>query len=577
MRNIFFITVTCLCIFCCCGHDGTRERLEKLETEIGVNPDSVYSELQGIKKYVPISSVDNKMYYRYLRMKCQNILDLDFDTITALIDVADYFEQYGPNPIRMESRYLLGRAFHILGQDMMAIECFCKCLEISEHSDVDCILLSKVHSQLSAIYQNQHLADNSLEELKMARICALQGNDSILALRYRSLMSTVYEYKGIRDSVIFIGQEVASTFNRWGMKKDAAQALDNIIYAYIDRGQLTEAKECLDAFESESELFYPDGSVIRGWEIHHYLKGRYYLAKNNLDSAEYSFRRLLDSNTNFNNPETAYKGLLNVYTLRHNADSIGKYSNLYCEANDSMLIRQLTDETYKAKAMYDYTRYKENAQRMKEEAEIQRNTVVFAIVSSVFIISVLLIYMSQFRKRKREELEALINKYTETNKLITDLSKDKEELVRKYTQELETIKASIVRKNYTFSNKGIGNFDSTLLFNFNIVACGYDRNVHIGDEDWQYLRTEMGNKEPDFVTFLQSAKLTIPEQRIAMLIRLKFRDDEIKRIIDNGGSYYNNCKTRINKKLFMQEGGKTLRSNIYIWRKNNISKKEPKF
>jgi hypothetical protein len=75
----------------------------------------------------------------------------------------------------------------------------------------------------------------------------------------------------------------------------------------------------------------------------------------NIDSAEYYFRKALpvnDIEVRFN----AYKGLLKVYQLRQNIDSIANYSLLYENSLDSLHNRMRTDVISQSAALYGYTR-----------------------------------------------------------------------------------------------------------------------------------------------------------------------------------------------------------------------------
>ena len=88
-------------------------------------------------------------------------------------------------------------------------------------------------------------------------------------------------------------------------------------------------------YEKESGLYDPSGSIQRGRETYYYAKGRFYLAINRLDTAEYFFRRLQKDGYTLNHQIASSKGLQEVYERLKKPDSIAKYANLGYVLNDS--------------------------------------------------------------------------------------------------------------------------------------------------------------------------------------------------------------------------------------------------
>ena len=86
-----------------------------------------------------------------------------------------------------------------------------------------------------------------------------------------------------------------------------------------------------------------------------------------IDSAEWQYRHLLEYDNDINNIEAGYKGLLSIYRNKNNVDSIGKYADLYCEVNDTVHARALSNEIARLKAMYDFTHYQMEAEELKIE------------------------------------------------------------------------------------------------------------------------------------------------------------------------------------------------------------------
>jgi hypothetical protein len=81
----------------------------------------------------------------------------------------------------------------------------------------------------------------------------------------------------------------------------AAQTLGSAVPSLLELHDFTKAKRFIDIYETKSDLFDESGNIEKGREIYYSIKGRYYLAINNLDSAEYMFRKELRYGKDLNN------------------------------------------------------------------------------------------------------------------------------------------------------------------------------------------------------------------------------------------------------------------------------------
>ena len=74
----------------------------------------------------------------------------------------------------------------------------------------------------------------------------------------------------------------------------------------------------MQKFESKSGLFDKHGNIATPREYYYYYKAKYFLGTQQLDSAEFYFRKL----GRFGYSYEASRGLMDVYVKRHNTDSI---------------------------------------------------------------------------------------------------------------------------------------------------------------------------------------------------------------------------------------------------------------
>ena len=158
--------------------------------------------------------------------------------------------------------------------------------------------------------------------------------------------------------------------------------------------------------------------------------------------------------------------------------------------------------------------------------------------------------------------------YDRTLQIIEGLKEDKEEMLRKHQAELESITVQLKDKGLRLSEENpITTISEELLTKFQECA---DQVIggtcSVTAEDWHRLLLEMAKIDSKFMLLLSASGLTDKEKRIAVLIRMRFSDYQIKRIFDSYGTDLSNYKARINKKLFSQKGARTLRSLLYAWK-----------
>lgn len=564
MRSYSHSIVVILVVLFVFGCKGKNEsQLAILDSFVEVNPDSTYSVLQGMKKELPGFDEDEKMHYGLLRLKCQNALGLAFDSIDTIKEIVNHYNKKGVYNKTLLSIYLMGRAYMEGGDEPMAVECFNSCLSLKNKAgeDVDYIQLSKVHSQLDYIYSDQNLPQYELRELNAAANDALLGGDSLLALTYENLKVTPYYKLGLHDSVLYIVDKVKSRYHSLGLDEKAAESQYLAINAYIETGRLDEAWQSILVFERESGIFDAAGNISSGREIYYYLKAKYFEAIGQTDSVERLCRKLLKYDGDINNLEAGYKGLLFVYRTKENRDSIGKYADLYCEANDSAHAKLLSNDISRLKAMYDYSSYKRKSEEMKIKSEVaKRNSLLVLFI--VFIVVLVFSYIGlSYRKRKKAEINLLLEDYDQTLQIIDELNADKEMMLINHKKQLESIKSSLQQKGVTIESESRDKeVSEVVLAKFRKIANEIvPSDLCISADDWHNLILEMSNCDSHYMLLLRESNLSDNERKIATLIRLNFSDYQIKRIINSYGSALPNYKARINKKMFNQASAKTLR------------------
>ena len=138
----------------------------------------------------------------------------------------------------------------------------------------------------------------------------------------------------------------------------------------------------MDQFEAECDLFDETHELPPSQRQYYYYKGSYYEGIHQLDSAEYYYRKIYRPGMSYVSQDPMYRGLLSVFTKRHQADSIAKYAQLYCMANDSSIALKDRDQIAQMTAIYNYNRIQKEAYEMEVKAY---NRLLWLIVAGVII------------------------------------------------------------------------------------------------------------------------------------------------------------------------------------------------
>ena len=112
-------------------------------------------------------------------------------------------------------------------------------------------------------------------------------------LKSALLSETGETKKGDTAMILSVEQQTYDLYMKYGYPKAAAAAYTISMYVYIDRKDFKKAHELMQLFESKSGLFDSKGNIKRGREHYYHCKGLYYLGINQLDSAEYYFKKQL--------------------------------------------------------------------------------------------------------------------------------------------------------------------------------------------------------------------------------------------------------------------------------------------
>ena len=487
---------------------------------------------------------------------------------TLAEELVNYFDRHGDANERMRSRYILGRTYYCLDELPRALEAYMEAADCADTTSADCNykVLSRIHAQSAMVYNRQILPHNQMAELKLAEYNAWKGKDTILAIECFAQKANVYSFLNIPDSVISIKKKAAKLFIDNNQERMAAQTLGTVITPLIEKKKIREAGEYLSYYERVSGNVDSIGNICSGREIYYYVKGMYYLAISELDSAEYMFRKELSKGTASNHKIAAYRGLEKLYVAKRIPDSIAKYADLCYMLNDSVYTLAELQNMQKLQASYNYNHNKLIAEQQARKAEQYMYSLFILTALTIAIAIVAIFILSRYRKKKEKEikeykhdLDILERLQTELQALCSEESMAPEDIFCiKHKEIVEVINRM---NNYHINSKSNPSALEERLTSAAIVQqlkliANTSPYREATSEDFKQLMTLINVEIPDSYITLNTSQYTLSaiEYRVTMLIRLHFVPSEISKLTGVSLAYVSNMRRRLLLKIYHIDG-----------------------
>ncbi len=423
-KIIITLIPVCVALICflSCGDTKAMRNVATADSLTEANQQEAVRYIDSVARADKGMSRNDRMKLLLLRMKALNKMDcpLDTDTLASLVK---YFDRHGSANDRMLANYILGCYYIGKGNSPEAMRYLHLAAEAADTTDAGCDwrTLHKVHVHTAQQLMYQNALMDAIDENTLALKYAMATKDTFNAIITLEQRSNIYLNQKQDDKAFDIKSKLYGMYKNHGYAKEAAISLGMLVRMQAERGNLAEAKRCIDIYEKESGLIDSNDNIEKGRESYYVNKAIYLTKVNKLDSAEYYFRKCVNTTNQLNNQKDCYIGLSDLYKRRHNLDSVAKYSDLARITTDLMYAEMNTTHLQQMRAMYNYNEYKLSAEVYKRKALSARlTTIIIALVVSILAICVA-VYIRKKRKARRME----VLKYERS---IAELEKARQEL-----------------------------------------------------------------------------------------------------------------------------------------------------
>ena len=482
-------------------------------------------------------------------------------------DLVEYFDRHGDANERMRAKYMLGRTYYHLGELPRALETYLEAADCADTTAADCDykVLSRIHAQSAVIYNLQVQPRSQLKELRLAENYAWKAKDTMQAIECFAAQTGAYTFIKKQDSVIIICEASSRLFDNIGKKDRSSQMKGRAILPLTQMNEIEKSKQCIEEYESNSGLYFRNDSISKGHEIYYYIKGKFYLAVHQLDSAEYLFRKELRDGKDLNNQIAGCKGLQELYEKKKISDSIAKYANWGYILNDSAYSLSEMQNIQKFQASYNYNHQQFLAEKNARKAE---RTVAWLVVVSallvVLLLAIYLFYQKYKADKERAQAEYRLNqsKLEEAQSELLELrerNQDADALINKRAEEIKAL-----QKRIDEYQSRQDSYDSATLedrIDNSEIVKELDALLELNpvqsatQSQMRELKKFINEQIPCFYESLNEPLLLRPiEYEVCVLTRCHFKPASICKLLNRSDGYIANLRKGILLKVYGIKG-----------------------
>ena len=558
----------------CAERREYREALGRAQEIIEERPDSALTILDSLGQHSPEFGYRFRMEYLLYRTYAEAKTGKEFDTDSLTRELVDYFGDRSSGNEPALAYYMHGCALMDIGRAPESLQSFYDAINRADtvNNLPACRILRGIYGQMAGIFHKQNLPQDEIWAWENCIECVKITSSEEEYIETKGQLIRPYCLLDSLDKVLSIIDEEYQSLKRLGKYQEAADALSAAIHIFTDRGQLSEAERCMTIFERESGAFDSIGNISKGREYYYYTKGKYELARKNIDSAEKYFRKAIK----YGYLSEGCKGLLHVYRERGNQDSIVHFSVMYEAAQDTLHDRMRTDAIHQMASLYNYTRSEKEAEMAREQAQRNRTFFMWAVFGAAIIIGGLVLVFKNVSRKKKQRIAKLER---DLNLALDSRNEIQEELFQLKAQDYEAVIAAkevrLAELSATIeqlqAEKGVSapktdNLEQFLCSDIASLFIQKATSKEKGiprEKEWKQLVSQFQKDNPaTYDRFCSQKGLSNLEQRICILLLLGLSESAISIIVDSAPSTVSNAKKRANDKLYGKKEAASLKYNL---------------
>ena len=543
MKKIVYLILMVLLLGSCQNQNKIEQVIARADSLMESNQDSARLALvmlDSLKSHESAMGEHDWMYYQLIYAKGMNKGFVDFTTDSVMKQVVAYYDKHGSANDRMLAYYLLGCVYRDLDKKTLALNNYIRATECADTLGKDCNynLLARIKGQVGVIFHDTKIPTKALAAFKSCFQYAKLSNDTLLVLQTLDMQANVYEDLGDTLKFLRLKDYISQQYLKLGMKKEAAWVVCSTIGTYINLGKLVKAKRYMDLYAPSSGLVDTQGRVLSGKEIYYWVRGNYYVKVKNLKAAEQQYRRLLNSTSQKDEKEAAFRALHKLYTSLGKKDSIAKYASLALEMSDCNYRESPAITLTQQQSLYESEQARHQALILLEKNKYIK---LFWAASILFVVLVFLLFFYNYR----------LHNFKRTMRLLLK--------IEEHQQQTQTYKKSIKQlqnqvKWYESTNSKMNEETVRDILLHDSTREIVDKKAVIGQtiskDDIAALKKVIRDLLPRFYQVFNLDKLNEKEMEVCVLTKFYFSTTDVQNLMGLSQGYASTLKKRIGKKVF---------------------------
>ena len=553
-------------------------RLQHIDSLMDSCPQAAYDSLSLFDSlHLYDDDKASRMRLLMLKAKAQNKLYLPMPSDTIFNEVVSYYDSHGSANDRMLSRYLLGCIYRDQEKYLQTILAYQDAICFADTTETGCdyYLLSCIYSQMGRIYATCNLPSYARKSYNKSIWYSIKSEHIREAIIDMEALAYIDYIVGDTLDALKHALETEKLYRKHGFIKESFSVYPIFIYSYLCRGQYEQAYRLMKKYRLHSGNFDAEGNLKPGREHYYKALGQYFLGISRNDSAEYYFRKL----GNYNYGYESAQGLLKVYSVKNDNDSVSKYTRL-CEAEmDSILTQKKASELIQASSPHTFDRIKPKANKSR------KILTVIALLCAVVAV-VLVFYGRRLFRKYKSRIANLGNSLSETEEAYRQISNSHKKAICEV--DIEHVSEGSVycpdvarnKESDVFAGKTDKQKEYKKIFiesaentrEFVTKNAGYVGNLKqkadigkpMSSNEWKALRNDVAqNLGKIYNIVFEKDILSEQEAKVCILLLLGLKSGHIAALIGKSSQRVSNAKAIINKKLFGSTDARSLLRYLY--------------
>ena len=564
MRKLLYIALTFLLLASCAGQRRYDAALRRAQAILNDAPDSALAILDSLESSSQDFSQSNLRRWQLLRLSAQNKCDTVFRSDSLQLILTDYYDRHGTSNERMTAYYLLGRAYSDMGEAPQALRSYQKAAECADTSSNKCDWrqLTFVYLQAGNLFFRQYLPNEAISFFTEAERMALKSDDKTLYLNAAEQKILAYHELSDVHRIDSITCLVHQGYDEMGETEKASRSLATSLYYHIKAGDAVKAREqinyILKHIGKDKIISTPE------WASFNSYIGNYYLLIGKTDSAEFHFRTMLLNNDQLQIKVFAYHGLLDVYQMKGNPDSVFKYAKAYSQVNDSSNIFHYSRQLENINSLYRFDRLEKNMILSKASSQRKNFIIIIILLASAALLASAYYYFKYRQMLSKRELVLQTNRYNDLAQMYYSLSQDMDAMkaekfdVVSTLIEKEKLLAALEKQmkehDAVICHHSTGDPETSKIFmDLHKKAISGKKAT---TNELQTMRNIVSEKAASFTEGLKSKNymMDFREENICYMIRFGFSASEISVLLGLSPQTLSYYKRKLLKKLFSING-----------------------